>query len=59
MSGLADGEKRGALRVAGGALGVIIDARGRPLELSNDPAHRRELNQKWLYDIGAMIQSES
>ena len=51
--------KAGALRVAGGALGVIIDARGRPLELSNDPAHRRELNQKWLYDIGAMIQSES
>ncbi len=50
--------KAGALRVAGGALGVIIDARGRPLELSNDPAHRRELNQKWLYDIGAMIQSE-
>ncbi len=51
--------KAGALRVAGGALGVIIDARGRPLELSNDPAHRRELNQKWLYDIGAMLQSES
>ena len=51
--------KAGALRVAGGALGVIIDARGRPLELSKDPAHRRELNQKWLYDIGAMIQSES
>ncbi len=51
--------KAGALRVAGGALGVIIDARGRPLELSKDPVHRRELNQKWLYDIGAMIQSES
>jgi len=51
--------KAGALRVAGGALGVIIDARGRPLELSKDPAHRRELNQKWLYDIGAMLQSES
>ena len=51
--------KAGASRVAGGALGVIIDARGRPLELSRDPAHRRELNQKWLYDIGAMIQSES
>jgi hypothetical protein len=51
--------KAGALRVAGGALGVIIDARGRPIELSKDPARRRELNQKWLYDIGAMIQSES
>jgi hypothetical protein len=51
--------KAGALRVAGGALGVIIDARGRPIELSTDPVRRRELNQKWLYDIGAMVQSES
>ena len=49
--------KAGALRVAGGALGVIIDARGRPIELSQDPVRRRELNQKWLYDIGAMLQS--
>ncbi len=48
--------KAGALRVAGGALGVIIDARGRPIELSKDPERRRELNQKWLYDIGAMLQ---
>jgi hypothetical protein len=51
--------KAGALRVAGGALGVIIDARGRPIELSKDPASRRELNQKWLFDIGAMIKSDS
>jgi hypothetical protein len=46
--------KAGTLRVAGGAVGLIIDARGRPLELPNDPARRRELNQKWLWDIGAM-----
>jgi hypothetical protein len=46
--------KAGALRVAGGALGVIIDARGRPLELSNDPAERQELNLKWLKDVGAL-----
>jgi len=51
--------KAGALRVAGGALGVIIDARGRPIELSKDPDRRRELNQKWLYDIGAMVRSDS
>lgn len=49
--------KAGALRVAGGALGVIIDARGRPIELSNDPEERRALNQQWLYDIGAMLQT--
>jgi hypothetical protein len=46
--------RAGALRVAGGVLGIVIDARGRPLELSRDPGRRRELNQKWLYDIGAL-----
>jgi hypothetical protein len=51
--------KAGALRVAGGVLGVMIDARGRPIELAKDPEQRRELNQKWLYDIGAMVQPES
>ncbi|MFQ5942988.1 MAG: glutamate mutase L [Anaerolineales bacterium] len=45
------------LRIPGGALGVIIDARGRPIELPNDPDTRRELNQRWLYDIGAMLQT--
>ena len=49
--------KAGALRVSGGALGVIIDARGRPIELSKDPERRRALNQKWLYEIGAMLES--
>jgi hypothetical protein len=46
--------KAGALRVAGGALGLIIDARGRPLELPRDIVQRRERNLKWLHDIGAM-----
>ncbi len=46
--------KAGALRVAGGAVGLIFDARGRPLQLSSDPERRRELNQKWLWDIGGM-----
>ena len=45
--------KAGALRVAGGAVGLIIDARGRPLELPDDPAVRLELNDQWLRDIGA------
>jgi len=35
-------------------LGVIIDARGRPLELAKDPVERREANLKWLHDIGAV-----
>lgn len=46
--------KAGALRVAGGALGVIIDARGRPLELSKDPVERQQMNLKWLKEVGAL-----
>ena len=45
--------KAGALRIAGGALGLIIDARGRPLKLDADPDRRRDANEKWLWDIGA------
>jgi hypothetical protein len=46
--------KAGALKVTGGAVGLMIDARGRPLTLPKDAGRRRELNQKWLYDIGAL-----
>jgi hypothetical protein len=46
--------KAGVMRVTGGAVGLIIDARGRPLVLPRDEGRRRELNQKWLYDIGAL-----
>jgi hypothetical protein len=42
----------GSLRVMGGALGVIIDARGRPLELPDDHQVRRELLRKWLSALG-------
>jgi len=38
--------------VSGGALGVVIDARGRPLQLSNDAVRRRELFKKWLWTLG-------
>lgn len=44
--------KAGALRVAGGAVGLIVDARGRPLPLPDDPETRLEVNRKWLWDIG-------
>ncbi len=44
--------KAGVVRVSGGAVGLIIDARGRPVQLPSDPGRRRELNQKWLWDIG-------
>lgn len=46
--------RAGALRVAGGALGLVVDARGRPLELPRDPASRHELNLRWLHELGAV-----
>jgi MutL protein len=46
--------KAGTLRVTGGAVGLIIDARGRPLQSTKDPGRARDLNQKWLWDIGAI-----
>lgn len=50
--GLGGEGHEGALRVAGGAVGVIIDARGRPLVLPSDPRDRRELNARWLWAVG-------
>ncbi len=41
----------GRLQVVGGALGVVIDARGRPLRLSSEPARRREFHKKWLRSL--------
>ncbi|MEW5941052.1 MAG: glutamate mutase L, partial [Chloroflexota bacterium] len=38
--------------VGGGALGVVIDARGRPLQLTDDPVRRRDLMKKWLWTLG-------
>jgi hypothetical protein len=44
--------RNAALQVAGGVLGVVIDARGRPLVLPEDPVRRRELFKKWLWSVG-------
>ena len=33
-------------------MGVVIDARGRPLVLPEDPVRRRELLKKWLFSVG-------
>jgi len=50
-AGLGPG-RSGAVPVTGGALGVVIDARGRPLRLPSDPVRRRELIKKWYYTVG-------
>ncbi|MBI4768876.1 MAG: glutamate mutase L [Chloroflexi bacterium] len=50
--GLGPGRPATLRRVLGGTVGLIIDARGRPLALPRDPGKRREANQKWLWDVG-------
>jgi hypothetical protein len=50
-AGLGPG-RSGTVPVNGGALGVVIDARGRPLLLPSDPVRRRELIKKWYYTVG-------
>lgn len=42
----------GKVPVTGGAIGVVIDARGRPLRLRAEPFRRRELYKKWLEIVG-------
>lgn len=46
--------RSGSLRVSGGSVGVIIDARGRPLIMPSGRDEQVDLNQRWLWEIGAM-----
>ncbi len=39
--------------VNGGMVGLIIDARGRPLSLPSNVEKRRQRIQQWLWDVGA------
>jgi hypothetical protein len=50
--GMGGPGRSGSVRVAGGALGVIIDARGRPLRLPEEGDRRRELLKKWIWTLG-------
>ncbi len=47
------GRGGGKVEVQGGLVGLIVDARGRPLPLPSDAGKRRERIQQWLWDIGA------
>jgi hypothetical protein len=42
----------GRLKVTGGLLGVVIDARGRPLRLPEDDHDRVEQLRRWLWILG-------
>jgi len=50
--GMGGPGRGGTVKVVGGALGVVIDARGRPLNLPADFAQRRDLQKKWLWSLG-------
>lgn len=41
------------IELTGSALGLIVDARGRPLTLAADPQRRRDQMKSWLWDVGA------
>lgn len=40
------------IKIKGGVCGVVIDARGRPLELPAEDARRRELLKRWAFMLG-------
>lgn len=42
-----------SFKVIGGLCGLVIDARGRPLNLPGDARRRQELLQKWALTLGA------
>ena len=44
--------RSGSISVTGGALGVVFDGRGRPLNLPADAVRRRELIKKWTWTLG-------
>jgi hypothetical protein len=49
--GMGPGEG-GKVEVLGGLLGLVVDARGRPLVLPKNGDVRRRLLNRWLWDVG-------
>jgi len=41
-----------SMKVGGSALGIVLDGRGRPLDLMSDDIRRKELIKKWLLTVG-------
>jgi hypothetical protein len=50
--GMGGAGRGGSVKVVGGVLGVVIDARGRPTLLPKDSSRRQELYKKWLWTLG-------
>lgn len=53
--GMGGPGRGGSVRVVGGVLGVVIDARGRPIRLPRDTGRRQDLYKKWLWTLGGKI----
>ncbi len=51
--GLGTKGQAGTTKVEGGLIGIMIDARGRPLPMAEDPEEQRERMQRWLWDMGS------
>ncbi len=51
--GLGIRGQAGMTKVEGGIIGIIIDARGRPLPIAPDLEEQRERMQRWLWDVGS------
>jgi hypothetical protein len=49
--GMGGPGRGGSMRISGGALGVVIDARGRPLRLPKDDGKRKDLLKKWAWSL--------
>ena len=43
-----------SLTITGGVLGVIIDARGRPIALPRPADQRQELVKQWTWKMGGV-----
>lgn len=51
--GLGTKGQAGMTKVEGGIIGIIIDARGRPLPTADNPEIQRQKMQRWLWDMGS------
>ncbi|MBI3167775.1 MAG: glutamate mutase L [Chloroflexi bacterium] len=50
--GFGPGRGTKNMAISGGALGIVFDGRGRPLDMPADPVRRRELIKKWNWALG-------
>jgi uncharacterized protein (TIGR01319 family) len=49
--GMGGAGRGGSVKIMGGTLGLVIDSRGRPLRLPEEPERRREQIQKWHWTV--------